>query len=276
MVTYLGEKISQVKDFFSRWREVPTFGYNDIREIEGRYRLHVRLAKTGFLLPLVHLNIPYPHEAALGWFDPNPEKNPQLDEAATAEMEKILKKLKPKVVVMTNSSKSEHFIREAVRSLPPGTELILLPSGDNEDEIKGRSREDANFVDYVPVTHVQKWMGYPKKMEDEQNYMTLEELKKAYPNSGDWVLVDDVYTTGKTIRAMEKVLGLGPKSRHNIAVIAVEKKFDGRYQKISLPKRLHAVFNLTEFTDLSRLNIDRSRLHVYDKLTIPPAIVKNE
>ena len=115
-------------------REIPTFGIERIGEYNGRNRLNITLAKTGFKLPLVHLNFPGVEEAAIGWFDPNPEVNPQIDEAATIVMADMLKRIRPKVVVMTNSSKSENFIKEAVKKLPKGTRLIILPSGSEEEK----------------------------------------------------------------------------------------------------------------------------------------------
>lgn len=263
-----------------RKREIPTFGVEDIREINGKYRLQIQLATTPFSLPLVHLNFPGVEEAAIGWFDPNPQKNPQIDEAATLTMETMLKKIKPKFVVMTNSTKSEHFIREAVKKLPPDTRLIVLPSGSEEmckDDIEGRSV--GTLTRYTPVTGTPKLMGYPKQTEGQTDYVTLEQLKKMCPNGKGLVIVDDVYTTGATSVAMESVLGLGEGDKHQLAVIAIERQYDGTngtYRPKHVPKNVHAAFNLTEFLGLDGLSIDRSKLHVYDKPSIPPAIVHNK
>jgi hypothetical protein len=277
MAPGLRERIIQIKENIFQKREIPTFGFKDIlKDKDGKYRLHIKLGETGFQLPLVHLDIPYPNEAALGWFDPSPEKNPQIDEASTEAMFGMLKKMKPKVVVMTNSIKSEHFIKEAVKKLPPGTKLILLPSGNDENEVKNRSLKDASLTDYVPVTHTQKWMGYPKEKEGQVDYISLEELKKLCPNGKGLVIADDVYTTGATSRAMEKVLGLNGKSKHKIAVIAIEKRFNGEYEKKILPRNITGAFYLAEFIELTKLGIDRSKLYKYDKPRILPAIVENE
>jgi len=255
-------------------REIPTFGIERIGEYNGRNRLNITLAKTGFKLPLVHLNFPGVEEAAIAWFDPNPEVNLQIDEAATIEMTDMLKRIRPKVVVMTNSSKSENFIKEAVKKLPKGTRLIILPSGSEEEkleEIEGRS--SGELLSYTPVTGTKKVMGYPKPVEGQTDYLTLEELKKLCPDGKGLVIADDVYTTGETVRAMETVLGLSEAAEHHIAVIAIEKQYDGQYREKVLPKNIHAVFNLTEFLELDKLGIDRAKLHEYNKKTIPHAIV---
>lgn len=252
-------------------KEIPTFGLESIREMEGKYRLHIILAKTGFLLPLVHLNIPYPNEAAIGWFDPNPGKNPQIAEAAGETMGNMLKKICPKVVVMTNSTKSEYFIQEAVKKLPKGTRLILLPSGVDEKDVNNRSSSET--IDYIPVTGTRKWIGYPKKEESKQDYLSLEELKKLCPNGNGLVIVDDVYTTGATVKAMEEILEIKATDKHKVVVIAIEKKFNGRYENSIAPKNVQAAFILTEFQKLDELGLDRDKLHKYEKSTIPPAIV---
>ena len=101
----------------------------------------------------------------------------------------------------------------------------------------------------------------------------MDELKKLCPDGKDLVIVDDVYTTGETVKAMETVLGLGETGKHEIAVIAIEKQFDGQYREKQLPKNIRAAFNLTEFLELDKLGIERSKLHEYDKRTIPHAQV---
>jgi len=260
-------------------KEIPTFGVNNIREVNGKKRLQIQLATTEFLLPLVHLNFPGVEEAAIGWFDPNPEKNPQIDEAATIAMETMLKEIKPKVVVMTNSTKSEHFIKEAMSKLPPETRLIILPSGSEEtcqEDITNHSV--GKLTRYTPVTGTPKVMGYPRWTKGQVDYLNLEQLKVLCPNGKGLAIVDDVYTTGATTKTMEAVLGLGEESKHQVAVIAIEKQFDGAtgtYRNKKLPKNIHAAFNLTEFLGLDALIADRGKLHTYDKPTIPPAIVGN-
>lgn len=72
---------------------------------------------------------------------------------------------------------------------------------------------------------------------------------------------------------METVLGLGETGKHEIAVIAIEKQFDGQYREKVLPKNIHAAFNLTEFLESDKLGIDRTKLHEYNKKTIPHATV---
>ncbi len=254
-------------------KEIPTFGIKDIEPRDGMNRLRIRLANTNFYLPMVHLNFPGVVEKALGWFDPNPLVNEALDRAATETMYQMLKKMKPKVVVMTNSTKSENFIKEAYKRLPPGTRLVILPSGDKNAKVAERST-DMKLVHFVPVTGTEKDMGYPKQIEGEKEYLSLEQLKELCPDGEGLVIADDVYTTGATITAMEQVLGLNEKSKHQIAVIANEKEFNGEYVPKRTPKNLHAAFILTEFVDLDKLGIDRKKLFFYDKPNIPAAIVE--
>ncbi len=258
-------------------KEIPTFGLKDIREMRDMYRLRINLAKTDFYLPLVRLPIPPPNDAAIGWFDPNPEVNPLIDKAATETMTKLLQKMKPKVVVMTNSSKSENFIKEAVKEIKkksPKTKIILMSSGDKKADVTSRSETD--LVSYTPVTGTNKFMGYATEAAAKisgVDYMSFDDLKKLCPDGKGLVLVDDVYTTGETMRAMEKVLGLTEKSKHRSAVIAVEQKFDGKYLPMTLPKNLKAAIRITEFERLDDLKIDRNKLFIYDKPTIPQALV---
>lgn len=268
------EMVQKITEGIVLKKEIPTFGLESIAEVEGKYRLHIRLSKTGFLLPLVHLNIPYPDEAAIGWFDPNPEKNPQIAEAAGETMGNMLKNINPKVIVMTNSTKSEYFIRKAVKNLHKGTRLILLPSGVDEEEVNYRSSSGTR--DYIPVTGTKKWMGYPKKEESRQDYLSLEELKKLCPNGNGLVIVDDVYTTGATVKAMEEILKIKETDKHKVVVIAIEKKFNGRYENSIAPKNVQAAFFLSEFQELDKLGLSRDKLHKYEKSTIPPAIVNSE
>lgn len=277
MAIHLGERARQFAEnhFGLPKRIVPTYGYEDIRDYNGRYRLNIRLGKLGFRLPLVHLNFSGVEEGAIGWFDPNPLVNPDIDREATIVMADMLKRMEAKVVVMTNSTKSENFIREAVKKLPRGTRLILLPSGSEEE--KGAQIEELSvgeLVGYTPVTGTKKVMGYPKRVEGDKKYLTLEELKKICPDGKGLVIADDVYTTGETVKAMEAILGLTEKSKHQVAVIAIEKKYDGQYREASIPKNVHGAFELTEFVDLDKLGINKAKLHEYNKKTIPHAVVQ--
>lgn len=258
--------------------EIPTFGLNDITRIDGKYRLRIHLAETDFFLPLVHLNFPGVEEAAIGWFDPNPEKNPQIDEAATIAMGMMLKKMKPTVAVMTNSTKSEHFISQAVGQFSPTTHLIVLPSG--SEEICRQNIIDRSVgtpTRYTPVTGTPKIMGYPSPQDGQLDYMSLTQLQTICPNGKGLVILDDVYTTGSTTKAMESVLGLQKHGKHHVIVVAVERQYDGSthlYRGTDLPKNIHAAFYLSEFTGLDSIGINRSELHTYDKPSIPPAIVR--
>jgi hypothetical protein len=277
MAIHLGERARQFAENHLRLpkRKIPTYGYENISDYNGRYRLNIKLGKLGFGLPLVHLNFPGVEEGAIGWFDPNPEVNKDIDREATKVMADMLKRMEAKVVVMTNSTKSENFIREAVKKLPRGTRLILLPSGSEEE--KGAQIEELSvgeLVGYTPVTGTKKVMGYPKPVGEDKKYLTLDELKKICPDGKGLVIADDVYTTGETVKAMETVLGLTEKSKHQVAVIAIEKKFDGQYRETSIPKNVHGAFELTEFVNLDNLGINRAKLHEYNKKTIPHAVVQ--
>ncbi len=268
------EGVQKLSEAIGLRKEIPIFGLENIREVDGKYRLHIKLAKTGFLLPLVHLNIPYPDEAAIGWFDPNPEKNPQIAEAAGETMGNMLKNIKPKVVIMTNSTKSEYFILKAVKKLPKRTRLILLPSGYDKKDVDNRS--SSRTKGYIPVTGTKKWMGYPKKEETQQDYLSLEELKKLCPGGKGLVIVDDVYTTGATVKAMEEILEIKENNKHKVVVIAIEKKFNGHYENNIVPKNVQAAFFLSEFQELDKLELNRDKLHIYEKPNILPAIVDSE
>lgn len=245
--------------------DIPAFGTKDIfRDNTDRLRLTINLMGTQFGLPLVHIPASNAHsDLAIAWFNMDPRINPELANASIQFLVKKLNFLQPSLVGMTNSSKSEGPIVQAVDACQTHPHLLLLPSGkpgEKDTEIQPGSK-----VTYTPVTGTTKEMGLPRGF-------TIETLKY-YLLQGRTVLVDDVYTTGATINAMTETLRTKDWMLNRL-VVALEKPYYKTGFKKTIPDDVHAGIVIPEFVDLEAAEIDIERLYSgSQKDKIPPAIV---
>ncbi len=215
--------------------------------IEGKYFLPIELSEKTFALPLVNVTPDHETSLAIAWFDPKPEHNPLLSDAAAGAMADLLRRLKAQVVVMPKSSKSEAFITKAVDQLQ-GVILIELLGGSRErvNEEKMKFEADAGMVvPYLPVTGVEKLMGL--------SIRKATVLRNAHHRGLQVVLADDVLSTGKTSEAMGKTLApiFGDTYEHTLAVIAREALLNPSYPP-PLPKRTSALIAMPEIAGLDK------------------------
>lgn len=236
--------------------EVTSVGYEAVYTgetktlIDGKYFLPIELSGKTFGLPLVNVTPDNETSMAIAWFDPKPENNPLLTDAAAVAMADLLRRLKADVVVMPKSSKSEAFISKAVDQLE-GVILIRLLGGSrervDEEELKFES-EAGIVVPYRPVTGVEKLMGLPVK--------EATVLRNAHHKGLEVVLVDDVLSTGKTSKAMGITLApiFGDTYEHLLAVIAREALVNPSYPP-PLPQRTSALLAIPEIAGLDKTKL---------------------
>jgi len=234
----------------------------DVFEYKGKLWLHIILDKKAFLLPLVDL-VGAP--VAIAWLDTNYDKNPALAEAAANATAQILKKIKPKVVAMPTSSKSEWYINKAVQLAsenlpePDKIKIVKLPGGTNKEEVERNSRY-GTVTSYTPVTGVIKYMGVPEN---------IEEIRAICPDPSNIVLVDDVYTTGATIDTMIEKLIYFKRNEPNIVLLAREAALDKNYPPI-LSANITAIMAIPEF---NALKLNRTKLtSIKQRELIPQAV----
>lgn len=245
--------------------DIPAFGTKDIfRDNTDRLRLTINLMGTQFGLPLVHIPASNAHsDLAIAWFNMDPRVNPELANASIQFLVKKLNFLRPTLVGMTNSSKSEGPIIQAADACQTHPHVLLLPSGkagEKDTEIQPGSK-----ITYTPVTGTTKEMGLPFGL-------TVEDLKN-YLLQGRSVLVDDVYTTGATIKAMTETLKTKEWMLHRL-VVALEKPYHETGFKKAVPDDIHAGIVIPEFVALSQQGIEISRLYSSErKEEIPPALI---
>jgi hypothetical protein len=207
-----------------------------------KFWLRITLNDRGFDLPLVDVGTPE-KTVAVAWLNPDPTVNPELAQAASETTRKTLLGLHTNFVVMTASSKSEWYIQNAVARLSECT-LVRLPSYTDRGRAVDESME-GSMVEYMPVTglatNTPKYMGLPKNFAELVRQFSFGTLRMT--------LVDDVYTTGATLRAMEMTIepfGKYMQATHHIAVLAREAAFEVGYPP-NLPPGLHASIALPEF-----------------------------
>lgn len=215
------------------------YGTLEVEERDGKDWLHIQLDGRGFLLPLVNVGS-RAETHAICWLNPDPSVNPELAEAAARSMAMLLKKMKPRLIVTPPSIKSGPFIEEASRHLGNDVQVITLIGGDSRSEVERQSGRPA--VEYIPVTRLAT--GEPKYLS-----LTAEmrrDIQRKTPNGSRLAMVDDVYSTGATIRAMEQLLGV---AGHRIRVLARESILDPGYPP-SLASNMETVLFLPELTGI--------------------------
>jgi hypothetical protein len=208
--------------------------------------LRIELGGRAFALPMVNVTPDDEVSSAIAWFDPKPEKNPELSDAAAVAMAGLLQRLKADVVVMPKSSKSEAFIRKAAEQL--NLQLVTLLGGAREPRSEDALKFEAapeTITYYTPVTRTSKMMGLSDK--------DVRRLRNAQALGMVVVKADDVKSTGETFEAIDKTTELIFGTGHHLttAVIAVEALLSPSYPP-PLSTGVHALIAIPEI--IGKLN----------------------
>lgn len=225
------------------------YGKEDIREKEGKAGLEVKLNRTPFFLEFrdVRQDAPLPHQPLwIAWLDP---REPQLRQAAAQEVARRLVELRPRVVCTPKSSKSEGFITDAV--VEAGTKLgypIVLEVLDG-----AKTPAEAKLL-YGRCSPGLAVMYHPVTSPVEPHYLGIrrdqvEDFRSLRPDPQQVIIVDDVYTTGETVRATrlitDRAMGLAEPSEFLTIVLAHEQPYREGYPQ-ALPRRVEAFFIIPE------------------------------
>ncbi len=221
------------------------YGPEAIRGGNGTWQFEIQINRLPFRLPLVNVGSAE-KPVWIAWLDTNPTKNPLLAQAAALEMAQLIGERRPRLVVTPASSKSNHFVQEAVLrasawySAP--IDFLVLTGGKNQAEVVKAADSENLVIAYNPVTspHEPKYMA----LTGEQAYKI-----KSLNGSGGLLFVDDVRTTGGTAEAfqalMGRLLGTAADFRYPEAMLAVESAYGPAYPA-PLPSHTQTLMH-TEF-----------------------------
>ena len=241
----------------------------NIIERGGKLWLPIKLGGVGFQLPLVHIT-ENGADLAIAWFDPSEKHNRLLAEKARDVMADQLEEAQAQVVFMTNSSKSEWFIKEAIKKVNKKRQknhekeisLFTLPSGRSRGEVEAKS-EDGSVKEYEAITG-KKYMGLPKGIDKKS-------IDERCPDARGLVIVDDIKSRGGTSAMMRQQLGLREDDDHQLIVIGVESPINEKFPP-DIDRHTKTSFFLPEFPDLNSVSIDRAKLFPHaDRNKIPLA-----
>lgn len=254
--------MSGTKEIASKSGYERVYDKKDVFEYKGKLWLKIFLGRKAFLLPLVDL-VDAP--TAIAWLDTNFDRNPVLAGEAVEVTAKILEELNPKMVAIATSSKSEWYITMAIQlasqNLSRQIGIVQLPGGTDVEEVKKNS-VFGTVTSYTPVTGVVKYMGIPKN---------IKEIHALCPAPGNIAIVDDVRTTGETIKTMigKLLLSKKPNKEPNIVLLAQEAPLDKNYPPI-------LSINTTSIMAIPEIGIeelDRSKLtSIKQRELIPQAV----
>ncbi len=194
----------------------------------------------------------------IAYFNPSSKHHLKLCEAMAYEMAKLFIELNSKIVVMPASHKSEESINKAIKiaSKKIGLSIKLIRLLGTKRTSEGKEIVSEDFlmrksakgfvVSYMPITSPNnpKLLGiYPKDVE-----LLRRHYKKYCQNGEGLVLADDAFTSGNTIKAVQKivnkVLGLPMDYEHPVAVLAEEVSWDENYFLRPLPSNLIATIRI--------------------------------
>lgn len=222
------------------------YGPEAIRADSGSWQFEIQINRAVFRLPLI--NVASEEKPVwIAWLDPNPAKNPLLSEAAALEMAQLIGVHRPRLVVTPASTKSNHFVQEAVLracawcSTP--IDFMVLAGGKNQEEVVKTAGSEDLVTAYHPVTSPTepKYMG----LTTEQAYRI-----RSLNGSDGLLFVDDVRTTGGTAEAFQKlagrVLATPEDFRYPEAMLAAESVYGPDYPA-SLPSHVQTLIHIPEF-----------------------------
>lgn len=231
---------------------IPVYDENFITK-DGKF-LEIELASQKFPLELRNVGS-VEHPAIIAWMDTHPEHEGVpigLAHATAVERADVIVKMVRDchqditTIITPNSSKSIPSIEETVaiasQKLGRAFDFIVLPGGKDEDAV---SRESAIApVAYRNVTspNENKYLGVTAK--------DLNTLLQAHTQGKGIVQIDDVYTSGGTDNAVQKILNiifhLPDTTRHPLIVVARESPCDEHYPH-KVPDHVFPVIYLPEF-----------------------------
>lgn len=193
----------------------------------------------------------------IAWLDTHPrdEQHPDVDvdlpHASAEERARLIAKIDSfynlgiTTIVAPESSKSTPAIIETVEIasgiLKRKLELVILPGG--KDEARVLHESVIPPVTYQSVTSSDnKFMGVSEE--------GIEKLFRCKKDGSDIMLVDDVFTKGGTLDAMQKVLNkalhLPDGTKHPLVVVATESVYGQGYP--TLPREnVFSCIHLPEF-----------------------------
>lgn len=153
----------------------------------------------------------------IAWFDPSREDQREVGSQVLAE---LLANRENTIAITPASSKSEAMISQAcsANEIP----LITLKGSRDSEEISNLVGNNGRVNDYYPITSPDK----PKYMGITIHQ--IEEIKQSIEQGQSITLVDDVYSSGATIKEMIKLLQeiLGEKlfTQANIEVVTFARE----------------------------------------------------
>lgn len=222
---------------------------------DDKKSLQITLDKQLFLLPLVNVgNEEKP--TYIAWLDTHPDHAdvPEgISHAAAVERADLILEMERKhgqdvtTIVTPDSSKSIPSIQETVdivsHSLKKHINFIILPGGKNENEVAKQSAIAPVAYRNITSANTDKFLGITG---------ADIEIILQHNHQGKGILeIDDVYTTGGTDNAVQKILNtilhLPDTARHPLIVLARESEYDETYP-YKVPDHVFANMNLPEFT----------------------------
>ncbi len=231
---------------------IPTYTENHISP-DGKF-LTIDLNNQHF--PLALRNVGSEDQpVVIAWMDTHPEHDSVpigLAHATAVERADVIVKMVRNyhqditTIITPNSSKSIPSIEETVaiasEKLGRAFDFIVLPGGKDADAVE---RESAIApVSYRNVTspNENKYLGVTAK--------DLNTLLHAHARGKGIVQIDDVYTSGGTDSAVQKILNtifhLPDMARHPLIVVARESSYDSNYPH-KAPDHVFPVIHLPEF-----------------------------